>query len=141
MTDELSSSQPFDERVVLTDRQKDVEQLQEALLAAMERLKYDQTSRFAVRLAVEEAVSNAFQHGSGTDPVTVAWSANEEAIQIEVQDEGPGFDPASVPDPTEDENLEIPCGRGLVLMRAFMTEVHFHPPGNRVHMSYRKTKE
>ena len=42
---------------------------------------------------------------------------------FEVEDQGPGFDPRMIPDPTEDENIEIPSGRGVMLMRAFMSQV------------------
>jgi len=58
-----------------------------------------------------------------------------ERIDITIRDEGPGFDPADVPDPLAVENLERPCGRGLLLMRHYMTEVNFPPPGNMVTMS------
>jgi serine/threonine-protein kinase RsbW len=51
---------------------------------------------------------------------------------IEIEDEGEGFDPGDVPDPTADENLERPCGRGIHLMRAFMTSIEYLDRGNRV---------
>ena len=51
---------------------------------------------------------------------------------------GPGFKPDTIPDPTLDENLEIPSGRGLMLIRAYMTSVEFNEPGNRLTMVYRK---
>jgi serine/threonine-protein kinase RsbW len=57
-------------------------------------------------------------------------------INVAVEDMGPGFDPDAVPDPTADENLMIASGRGLTLMRAFMTEVEIVPPGNRIVMRY-----
>ena len=49
-----------------------------------------------------------------------------------VRDEGPGFDPASLPDPTDPANLDRPCGRGLLLMRTFMDNVIFNDKGNEV---------
>ena len=52
--------------------------------------------------------------------------------RAEVEDEGPGFDPGRVPDPTLPENPDRPGGRGLPLMRHFMTWVRFSRPGNRV---------
>ena len=66
-----------------------------------------------------------------------------ESLTLDFADEpepwgGPGFDPSTVPDPTLDQNLEIPSGRGLMLMRAYMTAVTFNPAGNRVTMRYRK---
>lgn len=58
-------------------------------------------------------------------------------LQATIQDEGDGFDLSNVPDPTETENLEIPTGRGIVMMRAFCDEVHFNETGNAV--SLRRT--
>jgi serine/threonine-protein kinase RsbW len=54
---------------------------------------------------------------------------------VRITDEGPGFDPADVPDPTAVENLERPCGRGLMLMRHYMNEVAYSERGNTVTMS------
>jgi anti-sigma regulatory factor (Ser/Thr protein kinase) len=51
-----------------------------------------------------------------------------------IQDEGPGFDPASLPDPTDPENLDKVSGRGLLLMRTFMDEVSYNDRGNQVTM-------
>jgi serine/threonine-protein kinase RsbW len=54
---------------------------------------------------------------------------------VRIADQGPGFNPSDVPDPVAFENLERPCGRGLLLMRHYMTDVVFDPPGNCVVMS------
>ena len=116
-------------------------QAQQSLLDAVERLKFDPSSCFAIRLALEEAISNAVKHGNGNDPkkvVRVQFQADAERVTIEVEDEGDGFDPGAVPDPTQEENLEIPSGRGIVLMKSFMTEITYTPPGNRVRMSFRR---
>ncbi len=53
-------------------------------------------------------------------------------MRIIIEDEGNGFRPEDVPDPTEDENLEKPCGRGIMLMRAFLSVVEYNERGNRV---------
>jgi serine/threonine-protein kinase RsbW len=60
-------------------------------------------------------------------------------LRVEITDEGGGFNPASVPDPTEDDNLECPCGRGLMLMRSFMSVVRFNDRGNSVLMERSRT--
>jgi serine/threonine-protein kinase RsbW len=57
-----------------------------------------------------------------------------EQFEVRIADEGPGFNPEEVPDPVAFENLERPCGRGLLLMRHYMNEVAFVPPGNAVFM-------
>ena len=56
-------------------------------------------------------------------------------FEVSITDEGQGFDPGDVPDPTAVENIERPCGRGLMLMRYYMSEVVFHGRGNSVTMA------
>ncbi len=93
---------------------------------------------FGVHLAVEEALMNAIKHGNQLDPgktVQVDYRFNATDLEIEVEDEGPGFDPSAVPDPTLEENLELPSGRGLMLMRTFMGTVDYNERGNRVSMT------
>lgn len=134
-----ASQQPFSGRFDLTSRREDVERIEKAILGAVEARQYDKASCFAIRLALEEAITNAFKHGNKGDEskkVHVDCRVDDDTVSIEIQDEGEGFDPDSVPDPTESENVEIPSGRGLTLMRAFMTEVRIHPPGNKVSMRY-----
>jgi len=70
--------------------------------------------------------------------VTVWCAIDPTGIELEVTDEGEGFDPGSVPDPTAEENIEIPSGRGIMLMRAYMTSVEYVAPGNRLRIVYRK---
>jgi serine/threonine-protein kinase RsbW len=92
---------------------------------------------FSIKLALEEAMVNAIKHGNQFDrgkKVHVACRVAADRFEVVIADEGPGFNPADVPDPVAFENLERPCGRGLLLMRHYMTEVSFHPPGNTVHM-------
>jgi serine/threonine-protein kinase RsbW len=57
----------------------------------------------------------------------------EEAI-VEIADEGSGFNPEQVPDPTDPENLECPSGRGIMLMRSYMNRVEYNAAGNKVVM-------
>jgi serine/threonine-protein kinase RsbW len=92
---------------------------------------------FGVKLALEEAVVNAIKHGNQMDrtrTVRIRYHLHGDRLEITVTDQGPGFDPTDVPDPTAAENLERPCGRGLMLMRHYMTEVEYTPPGNSVHL-------
>ncbi|QOJ00329.1 MAG: ATP-binding protein [Phycisphaeraceae bacterium] len=118
------------------------EAVQNAVVEAMDRHGYGKASRFAVRLALAEAIANAFHHGhrglpAGTT-IGVEYRVNGSTVWIAVEDQGPGFDPAKVPDPTLDENLEQPSGRGLMLIRAYMTRVAHAGRGNRLEMAYDK---
>jgi len=53
-------------------------------------------------------------------------------VRVVIEDEGAGFCLQDVPDPTDDENLEKPCGRGIMLMRAFLSVVEYNERGNQV---------
>jgi serine/threonine-protein kinase RsbW len=112
-------------------------QLAEDLLARVESKGYAESVCFAIRLALEEALINAIRHGSKFDrakKITVSADVGERRTAITIADEGEGFDPAGVPDPTADENLEKPNGRGIMLMRAYMDEVAYNDRGNEVRM-------
>ena len=67
--------------------------------------------------------------------VQIAYCIRPDRFDVLITDQGNGFDPAEVPDPTAIENLERPCGRGLMLMRHYMTEVAFRGRGNCVQMA------
>lgn len=115
------------------------------LLERLADAGYDEDQCFAVRLAFEEALVNAMKHGNRMDPrreVRIRYRITDECVEICVADEGAGFEPGGVPDPTTDENLQRPCGRGIMLIRSYMDEVAYEPPGNEVHMvKYRQPSE
>lgn len=97
-------------------------------------------SRLNLRVALGEAVANAIQHGSGEVPersVRVVAAFGEEEVRVTVEDEGRGFDPGAVADPTRPENRDRATGRGLFLIRSLMDEVHFNETGNAITMVYR----
>lgn len=120
----------------------EIDAAEERLLYAMTSAGYAEASKFAVRLSLEEAVSNAFRHGhknlTDREPVTIEFDVSPQRVELVVEDSGPGFDPESVPDPRLDENLELPAGRGILLIRSYMSEVHFEGRGNRLRMVYAK---
>ena len=87
------------------------------------------------RVGLTEALSNAMMYGNGHDPsknVVVEVVMAEGRLQATVRDQGAGFDPTAVPDPTLPENLSRPCGRGLFLMRELLDEVWYNDRGNEV---------
>ncbi len=116
----------------------DPAQLSGAVTAVMERMKalnYGERSMFAMRLCLEEALINAMKHGNKMDRtrrITVTCSSDTHEAQISVEDEGPGFHPEVVPDPTRPENIQLAHGRGLLLMRSYMDKVTHNAKGNKV---------
>ena len=92
----------------------------------MSRLGIAEDVAFGVDMAVREAVTNAVIHGNKLDEakfVEVKLKNSPAAFEITVHDQGTGFNPNDVPDPTKDENLLKTSGRGIFFMRNFMDEV------------------
>lgn len=118
----------------------DLAPVSEEILSALQQFDYPDASTFALRLVLEEAISNAFKHGnkgrSGAH-VDLEWLIRPERVEIVVEDQGEGFDPESLPDPTDEDRLELPSGRGVLLIHAYMSEVRYNERGNRVSMIYR----
>ena len=91
--------------------------------------------RLNFRVGLTEALANAMLYGNGHDPsksVLVEVTLAEGEIMAKVTDQGMGFDPSGVPDPTEPENVLKANGRGLYLMRQLLDEVSFNERGNQV---------
>jgi CheY-like chemotaxis protein len=126
----------------------------------------EETERLRIGVALEEALLNAYYHGnlevsselrevdhslfyetadarSRMEPYcerkiyVQARISRDESVYV-VRDEGPGFDPSCLPDPTDPANIERPCGRGLLLMQTFMDKVIFNETGNQVTMVKRR---
>jgi serine/threonine-protein kinase RsbW len=105
----------------------------DTVVCAMYARSYPQKDRFAMRLALEEAIVNAIKHGHRHDPtqqVSVRYRVQLNRVLAEVEDQGRGFDPEQVPDPLSPENLARASGRGLLLMRSYMTSVRYNEQGN-----------
>lgn len=107
----------------------------ERVISSLDRAGFGTRDVFGIRLSVDEAVTNAIKHGNKLSPdktVRIHFQLSELGVRIEIEDQGPGFRPGDVPDPTAEENLERPSGRGLMLMRQFMTRIEYSPKGNLV---------
>lgn len=82
-------------------------------------------------VAIRESVVNAMKHGNKLDEgkrVTLEFVLQAGALEVKVQDEGAGFDPALVPDPVAEENLLKAYGRGIFFMKSFMDDVVYSFP-------------
>lgn len=128
----------------------------------------DEVDRLRVGIAVEEALLNALYHGNlevsselkEQDPnlfeetarqrcqeepycnrrIFIDATISREQARFVVRDEGSGFNPETLPDPTDPANLEKPSGRGILLMRSFMDNIHFNEQGNQVTLVKRGAK-
>jgi len=105
------------------------------ILKELHRHHFREKDAFALKLALEEALVNAVKHGNRSDPakrVTVRFSISDERAEIIIRDEGGGFQPDKVPDPTLPERLPLPNGRGIMLIRAYMDEVSYRDHGREI---------
>lgn len=114
--------------------------LVQEILESLQRFGWTKEQLFGVHMALEEAISNAVRHGNKQDPakaVTVDAELAPRRFLVKICDQGEGYDPCQVPDCCADENLEIPGGRGLALMRAYMERVELADRGRCVIMEKR----
>src|SRR5262245_26684079 len=94
----------------------------------MQRLAIVDERRWRVDLAVREAVANAIVHGNREDPTTtvrISAEVRDGELVIRIEDEGDGFDPATLADPRRLDRRLLPGGRGVLLMRELVRDVSF----------------
>lgn len=106
--------------------------LQDRIVQLMERFSYSARDVFAVRLSFEEGLANAIKHGNQLDEskrVYISCRIDVHRMRVEMQDQGAGFEPEAVPDPTLEEFIERPTGRGLLLMRVYMDHCEYADGG------------
>jgi serine/threonine-protein kinase RsbW len=88
-----------------------------------------------MKITLTELLVNAIDHGNNKDcskRVTVGHLIDKSRVVVSVMDEGEGFDPAAVPDPTLPENLVKDSGRGLFIVRCYVDSLSFNEKGNRI---------
>lgn len=104
-----------------------------------DKYKIDDDIYGNIMIAVTESVNNAIKHGNNCDKnknVTLTAVYEDNLVRFIVEDEGPGFDPAKLPDPTAPENLEKLGGRGIFLMEQLADEVTFSNEGKTSEMVF-----
>ena len=100
--------------------------VQTVLVQLCQLAGFNEEAQHYMSVAVRESVVNAIKHGNRQDEgkrVFLQFTLHEGALEVEVRDEGGGFDLQAVPDPLAPENLLKAYGRGIFFMRQFMDEV------------------
>ena len=117
----------------------DVRSIEHAVDYVMERCRtcetYQKRLRVNFRVGLTEALTNAMLYGNEYDlskRVRVEVTLQGGRLEARVTDQGRGFDPSAIPDPTEPENILKSGGRGLFLMRQLLDEVSYNDQGNQV---------
>jgi serine/threonine-protein kinase RsbW len=127
----MKRTPPRTVRIDIASRFEMLEMVQTVLSHVTGMLRLDEDSAHYVSVAIRESVVNAIKHGNRGDAdkrVAVEFLLHPGALEVTVQDEGPGFDPTAVPNPLDEENLLRADGRGIFFMRSFMDEVSYAFP-------------
>ena len=117
--------------------------IENAIDEVMNEIGIKQQDYGKILVSTLEAVNNAITHGNKFDRekmVDVEISYKNEKLKIMVKDEGLGFLPSNVPDPTTPQNLESVNGRGIFLMSKLADEVKYSKKGNAVTMLFKNLK-
>ena len=112
------------------------------ILDALQLHGWSAGDKFGIQMAMEEAVMNAIKHGNGCDPtkmVDINLGFDDQKFEATISDDGCGFNPDEVPDPTADENIGKTCGRGVMLMKEFVDSLEYNETGNEVKMMKKKS--
>jgi serine/threonine-protein kinase RsbW len=115
----------------------EIPETRDQMLSFIRESCHNATQDYSLLVVVQEALANAVVHGCKNDPsqtVHCSVECNDSAIAITVRDPGPGFDLASLPDPTSTENVAEEHGRGIFLLRSLMDEVCFEDRGRLLQM-------
>jgi serine/threonine-protein kinase RsbW len=111
--------------------------VEDQIMRQIQAMGYSPHCVFGIRLALEEALVNAVKHGNcgeASRRVFVSYDIGPDRAVVRVRDEGVGFNPEKVPDPTSPDRVCLPCGRGIMLMRAYLDEVTYSDQGNEVQL-------
>lgn len=112
------------------------------ILEQLKKSSWSNKDTFGIHMAMEEAIMNAIHHGNQCSPdkdVHVLVELFDDRFYSKITDQGCGFDPDALPDPTDEDNLENDCGRGVMLIRNFVDVVNYNEKGNSVELTKRRS--
>lgn len=123
--------------LIMPSRIESIKEVSSKILDFLKPYGVSEETLFDIRLCTEEAVRNAIVHGNLSDKyllTTVSYWIEDGFINIEVEDEGVGFDRGNLSDPTTDDNLTKGSGRGVYLINKLMDSARFNESGNKITM-------
>lgn len=127
-------------RIRIESKTINIRIVEKAIDETTSELGVSQESYGKILVSTLEAVNNAILHGNRLNPekiVDIEISFNAIELKIKVTDEGPGFMPEKIPDPTKPENIESINGRGVFLMSHLADKIKYSKKGNSVTMSFK----
>ena len=130
----------FHREIKLASDPDNLRVIEEFIEGLRDELNFKDDAYGNVMIATTEAVNNSIIHGNQSNPlkeVTINFEANTPyRISVSIEDQGPGFDPDKLNDPTAPENIESPGGRGVFIMKHLSDEISFQNQGRKVVMVF-----
>ncbi len=129
----------INQEVKLASKVESLIEIEQCVDKICEQYHIEEDNYGNILIAISEAVNNAITHGNNFDPsksVRLNIEGTSSKLIFVVEDEGVGFDPNAIPDPTLPENLEKLSGRGVFLMRSLADDVEFSNNGRSVKLSF-----
>lgn len=124
-------------KIIIPSNLKNIKPAVDEILDYLKSIEVEGSLIFDIRLGLEEALINAVKYGNRFNEsltAEVEFTHNGNKVIIAVEDKGNGFDYRNLPDPTREENLLKPKGRGIFLIKHLMDDVEFNRRGNRITM-------
>lgn len=129
----------YSNEIIFNSKFEEIEKLEGFLNTLQTDLSFDDEAYAKMMLVVSEAVTNGIMHGNQQDAskkVTMNVISSGGKITFTVTDEGDGFDPTSLPNPLEEENLLLASGRGVFLMEEYADEAVYSNNGSTLTLSF-----
>jgi len=129
----LKQVNPAEEEMIISSELKHLPHIEDLSRHITERMGFDEDQEANLAIALTEVVNNAITHGNQNDPqkkVTIRITYEKQAVIISITDEGKGFDPTQLPNPTNAQNIWREHGRGIFLIRNLIDEVDIQPSPN-----------
>lgn len=115
-----------------------IQPLVERIMSIVKEMGCAAGREFDIEQSLFEALNNAIEHGSEKDPSKLVQCCvacdKARGMLIVVRDQGPGFNPSSIPSPISGQNIYSEGGRGIYLINQLMDEIHFEKGGTEIHM-------
>lgn len=131
-------------RATVSSNREAIGRVTDELLKVAEQIGCDEEEITDLSIALREALANAIIHGNESNPgkrvLVRCYSHETLGLLVAIRDEGKGFDPDELPDPTSAERIHLHHGRGVYMMRELMDQV-LHRKGGREIVLFKKTSK
>lgn len=136
----IGNNTAYNGKLKLESTSRSIAEIESIVESLLERYKIERDLYPNILISLTEAVTNAINHGNCRDRskyVHIETRCEDNELLLRVKDEGKGFNPECVPDPTRPGNIETTGGRGVLLIKHFCHEAHYMDHGRTLEMKFK----